>query len=695
MTRRGDTLAICGSTTSQLLYTDSTSYQVQNAGGGDGFLALMDTGFALHWATFVGDTGQDGIAAATIDDEGGLYAAGTTTSSNGIAANADYTGNQLSGPKDAFLMRFNSPGDSLDWSRYLGAMNEEEARAITVMGHTAIYIGGRTSSLYDFVKNPHQLDYGGGPWDGFATRLDRRVSTVGGISNCSGCGGGSGGGGGGNVPPPEPVYHVCLGDSIMFVVYGGALGFDSEWVWYADSCGVNHLALTQGDTIVLYPDHSFTLYVRAEGTDQVTTCSYAEIVVHPVPVPVIAVSDTVCAGASISVSGTGAESFAWLLGDSVVATGPMAQFNAPMTPGILIVTGAGTNGPACTVEVTDSVVVLPAPQPVWTLQDVTCWGEADGMIALDPFTVDSLPSAGLALNWMPPGLQGPLLTGLDSGLYVATVTDGYGCQATDSLVIAMPPPLFDSISTTLALCGKPLGSATVHGPGSAPGLQYDWGQGPGTATSAFGLAPGQGQLIASDANGCQQVQTFLIAAYGMIDVDLGADTLWATDGSTTLSCTATPADSVAGYYWYPWIGLDDPEAASTACNVEDTVNYVIYVTSLAGCKVADSVVVVPQFSGGSGMALPCGDFFLPDHFSPNGDGLNDAFAAMGGCITKLELRVYDHWGGLLFHGTEPAAAWDGTHNGSAVPAGAYAFTLVATRSNGEELERAGTITLMR
>lgn len=774
MTRRGDTLAICGSTTSLLLHTDSSSYQEQNAGGGDGFLALLDTGFALHWGTFVGDTGQDGIVAVFIDDQGGLYATGTTTSGSGIAVQADSAGSQLSGPKDAFLMRFNSPGNLLDWSRYIGAMGQEEARAMTVMGHTAVYIGGRTSSTGGFVRNPHQLYYGGGPWDGFATRLDRRVSTVGGISNCSGGGDGDAEG---NVPPPEPVYHVCLGDSIMFVIYGGALGFDSEWVWYADSCGVNHLALTQGDTIVLFPDHSFTLYVRAEGSDEVTYCSHAEIVVHPMPVPVISVSDTVCTGTPISVSGTGAESFAWLLGDSVVATGPMAQITAPMTPGILTVTAAGTNGPACTVEVTDTVVVLPAPDVDWQVTPIGCAGEP-GMIALALPDSSVTDSTALTLAWQTPGFEGPILTGLSAGSYVATLTDtllgcsrtdtlqvllppfalatwqvtgtschggadgsialqhpdtalsdstflwiqwaqpgmagphptglaagGYvvtitdtlGCSRTDSLIVPQPPALMDSVATTYAYCDKPTGSAQVFSSSIATGLAFDFGNGPDTTGFLQDLPPGNYSVTATDSAGCQQVLAFTIEGTGSITASIGADTFWADSSGVWLICTLTPPDSLATFQWSPSTGLGTPNADSTLCTASDTILYIVHATSAYGCSAFDTVLVVPWTVPPPPIIISdtCGTFFLPDHFSPNGDGLNDELCLMGGCITSAQWAVYDRWGGRLFTGTTPEACWDGTRDGMPVPAGVYLYTLAVERSTGEHIERAGTITLRR
>lgn len=66
------------------------------------------------------------------------------------------------------------------------------------------------------------------------------------------------------------------------------------------------------------------------------------------------------------------------------------------------------------------------------------------------------------------------------------------------------------------------------------------------------------------------------------------------------------------------------------------------------------------------------DVYLPNSFSPNGDGINDLFQPFGTDFEVRELSIFDRWGGLVYQSTEPAAAWDG---GRAVQ-GAYVYRLV-------------------
>lgn len=53
--------------------------------------------------------------------------------------------------------------------------------------------------------------------------------------------------------------------------------------------------------------------------------------------------------------------------------------------------------------------------------------------------------------------------------------------------------------------------------------------------------------------------------------------------------------------------------------------------------------------------------FMPNAFTPNGDGVNDVFYVYGSFIpeNKYEMRIYDYWGGLVFSSFEPYKGWDG------------------------------------
>jgi gliding motility-associated-like protein len=88
-------------------------------------------------------------------------------------------------------------------------------------------------------------------------------------------------------------------------------------------------------------------------------------------------------------------------------------------------------------------------------------------------------------------------------------------------------------------------------------------------------------------------------------------------------------------------------------------------------------------------------FYLPNAFTPDQDGSNDKFGAVGINVEKYELKIFNRWGELLFESNDITHKWDGTHNGSAVPVGVYVYTFFAiemtTRRN---ISKTGTVTLL-
>ena len=94
--------------------------------------------------------------------------------------------------------------------------------------------------------------------------------------------------------------------------------------------------------------------------------------------------------------------------------------------------------------------------------------------------------------------------------------------------------------------------------------------------------------------------------------------------------------------------------------------------------------------------------FLPNAFSPNGDGLNDYYKPICAGLNAYQFEIYDRWGALVYSDTPESIGWDGTFNGKALPIGAYTFRLSAAgqlvspaTNNARRVERKGLIYLVR
>ena len=88
--------------------------------------------------------------------------------------------------------------------------------------------------------------------------------------------------------------------------------------------------------------------------------------------------------------------------------------------------------------------------------------------------------------------------------------------------------------------------------------------------------------------------------------------------------------------------------------------------------------------------------FIPNAFSPNGDGINDIFRLQGIFINNYYLSIFNRWGQKIFESRELDQGWNGKNSqGRDAPEGVYVYRLRMEGFAGELLERGGTITLIR
>jgi gliding motility-associated-like protein len=87
--------------------------------------------------------------------------------------------------------------------------------------------------------------------------------------------------------------------------------------------------------------------------------------------------------------------------------------------------------------------------------------------------------------------------------------------------------------------------------------------------------------------------------------------------------------------------------------------------------------------------------FIPNAFSPNGDGVNDLWTPSVTGIKNARWILYDRWGMEVFRGEGLPIVWDGTKGGQVCPEGVYTYLIELERFDGEKVRKAGTITLLR
>jgi len=145
----------------------------------------------------------------------------------------------------------------------------------------------------------------------------------------------------------------------------------------------------------------------------------------------------------------------------------------------------------------------------------------------------------------------------------------------------------------------------------------------------------------------------------------------------------TPGNKIS-FRWYQGTDLLSQEASLTVAPTETTV-YHVTVTLCSGQEYTDSVVV---------HVIP----YIPNAFSPNGDGHNDVFRIKGvqpENITKFNFMVYNRWGETVFSTSDILQGWDGTCRGSLCPVGVYTWVIYYEDSNKTKVSNKGIVTLVK
>ncbi len=135
----------------------------------------------------------------------------------------------------------------------------------------------------------------------------------------------------------------------------------------------------------------------------------------------------------------------------------------------------------------------------------------------------------------------------------------------------------------------------------------------------------------------------------------------------SFSLTPTLTGSSLRYRWTPSTFLDDPTAEHPGVVAIGTdMIYTLLVENSFGCQATDSVQITVYER-----------IWIPDAFTPNGDGQNDVWTLAGiEAYPDAEIRVYNRWGEVVYHAPKGyTTPFDGTYRGEALPPGVYVYHL--------------------
>ncbi|MDE3212620.1 MAG: gliding motility-associated C-terminal domain-containing protein, partial [Bacteroidota bacterium] len=155
----------------------------------------------------------------------------------------------------------------------------------------------------------------------------------------------------------------------------------------------------------------------------------------------------------------------------------------------------------------------------------------------------------------------------------------------------------------------------------------------------------------------------------------------------TLTLNGIVQGTSINYYWTPPQYMDDPQSLSPKVSPVHDMQYTLHTISNVGCGEVASSVLVKVYD----------DIFIPNAFTPNGDGKNDVFHILAlDSYRIVSFLIYDREGKAVYRGTNTSAGWDGTYRGMPQPVGTYIYYLeLQNQQSGKKVMKKGTILLLR
>ncbi|MEO8151235.1 MAG: PKD domain-containing protein [Bacteroidia bacterium] len=417
-------------------------------------------------------------------------------------------------------------------------------------------------------------------------------------------------------------------------------------------------------TVIIFPDQvadfSFTL----------DTCA-----------AVIHLNDTASAASNASL-------VSWNFGDATTSTvhDPEHTYNASGTYNITLIS---TSPNGCKDTVVKTITVTQAfnatiNSSINLLCHDSCTGKASAA-----FTGGTPP---VSYQWNDAAHQNTAMAGnLCAGTYTVTVTDSNGCVVHRTVTLSQPTAITHTIESTDAYCeGLCIGTATSAPAGGTPPYSYSWND-PAfqTTVTASSLCPGAYIVNVTDANGCK-IKDSVIVLYSSyippVVATVNHDTAFI---GQQIELLATHAGY--SYQWIPASGLNNPQIYNPVANPDSGFyTYIVVITDDKGCTNTDTVSFYVK-------NVECiePELYIPNAFSPNGDGVNDVIYVHGNTIMEMHFVIYDRWGVKVFESNEPSFGWDGSYKGKKLTPAVYDYYAEIKCYNNEKFSKKGNITLLK
>ncbi len=349
------------------------------------------------------------------------------------------------------------------------------------------------------------------------------------------------------------------------------------------------------------------------------------------------------------------------------------------SPGTKTVSLFVKNSYGCTASIQKNITILPTPIVVAGPDTFVCIRD----------TVTLFVENAVNYSWQPnyqisnTGIQFPKVNPQVSTTYTVAVTNEYGCVGKDTAIVLVTDTVIAHAWPDTIVCAQRPFKLNAEG-----GVYYRW-----YPESEFSDFKSQQPIVYPTASTTYYVYSFIGSCFDLDSLRVQVNPLpiiqavhpqTINQGETAILSVTGNAES---YFWYPVINLVNQYATSTEASPLYTTTYYVLGVDTNGCIAKDSTIIyVTQVH----------ELYVPNAFSPNGDGFNDFFMFYKkGIKTIRSIAIYNRWGEQIFYSETEKPAWDGTYKGVTLPSDVFVFEIIAETYEGTTIIKKGNITLLR
>ncbi len=346
-----------------------------------------------------------------------------------------------------------------------------------------------------------------------------------------------------------------------------------------------------------------------------------------------------------------------------------------------------TNANGCKDTIDRNITIYPLPTISAGADTAICSGDAAQLMG----------TGGVSYVWAPTdwlscvNCQGPFANPTAVTDYVVTGTDANGCSNYDTIRVNI-----QLVTTSIAGEGGAICDDSSFQLMASGAHRYEWKPSATLDDSKVThpiASPHETTVytvMAWEGSCPPDSHTVRVVVYPLPNINAGNDQTIVAGGNVMLQASGT---SINNFLWSPMATLSCETCSNPVASPLVTTTYYVKATSAYGCRSSDSVTVH--------ILCDQSQLFIPNLFSPNGDGQNDVFYARGQGLKEISsFRVYNRWGEQVFERhhiqlNDEANAWDGTYKGAALSPDVFVYVLDGICDTGSPISWKGDISLIR